>query len=168
MSDVVNAEAKTSLIEVEAFKHCKVLRLETTDWNIAMGRFKEAQNLVPGNYSSLEFCFQSAWRESKRNAISVGAGICKAKQNIEEAKADIILDEIPEILKDLPKSANNADFRKAIMSRNKDYTDSLEHCDKLEALLEHFESHMKIMENTSRYLKKQMDYFIRSGVIGPR
>jgi len=168
MNDIVNREANTSVMEVQAFKHCKLLRLDATDWNLAMSRFREAQNLVPGNYSSLEFCFQSAWREAKRNAIDVGAAICKAKQNVDEAKADIILDEIPRILeeKGLTKSANNADFRKAIMSRNKDYTSSLEHLEKLETLLEHFESHMKIMENTSRYLKKQMDYFIRSGVIG--
>ena len=170
MNEIVNLEAKTSILEVEAFKNCKQLRLNTTDWGTAMARFHEAKNLVPGNYSSLEFSFQSAWREAKRNAIEVGEAICKAKQNIEEAKADIILDEIPRILEErgLSKTANNADFRKAVMSRNIDYSTSLEHLDKLEALLEHFESHMKIMENTSRFLKKQMDYFIRSGVIGPR
>lgn len=168
MNDIVNREANASVMEVEAFKHCKKLSLDTTDWGMAMSRIYEAKNLVPGNYSSLEFVFQSAWREAKRNAIDVGEAICKAKQNLEEAKADIILDEIPRLMeeKKLSKTANNADFRKAVMARDANYMASLEHLDKLEALLEHFESHMKIMENTSRYVKKQMDYFIRSGVIG--
>jgi hypothetical protein len=90
----------------------------------------------------------------------------KAKQNVEEIKSDIILDEIPALLKDMPKTANNADFRRAVMTRNTSYNEATEHLEKLEAMLEHFESHMKIMENTSRFLKKQMDYYIRSGVIG--
>tara|TARA_R100000951_G_scaffold115132_2_gene122222 strand:+ start:9527 stop:10033 length:507 start_codon:yes stop_codon:yes gene_type:complete len=168
MNDIVNRQDNTSVMEVPSFKHCKELRLATTDWDLAMGRFHEAKNLVPGNYSSLEFAFQSAWRESRKNAIDVGEAICKAKQNVEEAKADIILDTIPKMLEErkLSKTANNADFRKAVMARDENYQKSLEHLDKLEALLAHFESHMKTMENTSRYLKKQMDYFIRSGVVG--
>jgi hypothetical protein len=156
---------KGTAITVPAFGHCKELRLNITDWEVAMSRFKEAQNLVPGNYSSLEFCFQAAWRESKKNAISIGSAIQKARQNVEEIKSDIILDEIPKLLEELPKSANNSDFRKAVMARNTDYAAATEHLEKLEAMLEHFESNMKMMENTSRFLKKQMDYFIRSGVI---
>lgn len=153
---------------VPAFKHCPELVLNMSGWQTAMDRFREAQNLVPGNYSSLEFCFQEAWRESKRNAIAVGDAVKKARQNIEEIKADIILDEIPKLLKDMPKTANNSDFRKAVMMKNSDYIAANDHLGKLEAMLEHFESHMKVMENTSRFLKKQMDYYIRSGVVGPR
>ena len=160
-----NKQAGTAMV-VPAFKHCPELKLNMVGWQEAMNRFNEAKNLVPGNYTSLEFCFQEAWRESKRNAIAVGNAVKKARQNVDEIKSDIILTEIPELLKDMPKTTNNADFRKAVMSKNKDYQAAIEHLEKLEAMLEHFESHMKIMENTSRFLKKQMDYFIRSGVIG--
>ena len=52
------------------------------------------------------------------------------------------------------------------MTKNSDYVAANEHLNKLEAMLEHFESHMKIMENTSRFLKKQMDYIIRNGNYG--
>jgi hypothetical protein len=133
-----------------------------------MDRMNEAQRLVPGNYTSLEFTFQEAWREAKRNAIQIGDAVKKAKQNVEEIKADIILTDIPELLaeKGLPKTANNSDFRRAVMAKNEDYKKANEHLEKLEAMLEHFESNMKVMENTARFLKKQMDYFIRSGVIG--
>jgi hypothetical protein len=137
-------------------------------WETAMTRLHEVQNLVPANYSSLEFTMQEAWRESKANAILVGDAINKAKKNIEEIKADIILDEIPRLLeeKKLSKTANNADFRKAVMARNEDYAEAVIHLEKMEAMLLHFESHMKTMENTSRFIKKQMDYIIRNGSYG--
>ena len=157
-----NNQGATTMI-VPAFRHCKELTLDMVGWEAAMKRLPEAQNIVPSNYSSLEFSFQEAWREAKRNAIQVGNAIRKAQQNIEEIKADIILDEIPKLLEDKPKSANNADFRRAVMARNEPYQQATEHLDKLEAMLMHFESHMKMMENTSRFLKKQMDYIIRTG-----
>lgn len=130
-------------------------------WTNAMSRVPEIRALVPSNYINLECDIQEAWRESKRNAILVGDALKKAKQNIEEIKSDIILDEIPALLKEMPKSANNADFRKAVFARSEDLKKAEEHLQKLEALLEHYEGHMKIMENTSRYLKKQMDYITR-------
>jgi hypothetical protein len=159
-------ENNGAALVVPAFRHCPELKLSTSGWETAMSRFHEAKNIVPAQYSNLELCFQEAWRESKRNAIAVGDAIKKAKQNIEEVKADIILEEIPKLLEELPKSANNADFRKAVMTKNSDYVAANEHLNKLEAMLEHFESHMKIMENTSRFLKKQMDYIIRNGNYG--
>lgn len=161
----MNETKKGTTITVPAFRHCQELILNMTGWESAMSRLVEAKNLAPANYSSLEFTFQEAWRESKRNAILVGDAVKKALQNVEEIKADIILTEIPELLKDMPKTANNSDFRRAVMCKNSDYKSATEHLEKLQAMLEHFESHMKIMENTSRFLKKQMDYFIRNGVI---
>lgn len=156
-------EDKGTTLVVPSFRLCSELQLNRVSFEIAMSRMKEVQHLVPANYSSLEYAFQESWRECKNNAIQVGSEIRKAKQNIEEIKSDIILDEIPQMLEELPKSANNADFRKAVMNKNVDYKNSLEHLGKLDALLEHFESNMKTMENTSRFLKKQMDYIIRQG-----
>jgi hypothetical protein len=157
-------ESGQSFMVVPAFGHCQELRLNVGGWHTAMSRMKEAQYLVPSNYSNLEFVFQEAWREARNNSIRVGDAIKKAMQNVEEIKADILLTEIPKILETMPKNTNNADFRKAIFTKNVDYQKATEHLEKLQAMLEHFESHMKIMENTSRFLKKQMDYFIRSGV----
>jgi phytoene dehydrogenase-like protein len=150
---------------VPAFRHCPELRLQMTGWQTAMQRFPEAKTLAASNYLDLEFTFQEAWRESKRNAIQVGDALKKAKQNVEEIKADIIFEEIPKLMKTMPKGVTgNADFRKAVIARNEDYKKAQEHVEKLEAMLEHFESHMKIMENTSRFLKKQMDYFKNLGI----
>lgn len=155
---------KGTTLVVPGFRLCKELTIHMVSWQQATARLPEAQNLVPANYSSLEFSFQEAWREAKKNAIATGEEIRKAKQNVDEIKSDIILDEIPKKLEELPKSANNADFRKAVMSKNTEYKQAIEHLSKLETMLEHFESHMKTMENTSRFLKKQMDYFVRRGM----
>lgn len=149
---------------VPAFRHCPELKLNMSGWSKAMERMPEAQRLAAANYLNLEFTFQEAWREAKSNAIAVGDAIKKAKQNVEDIKADVILTDIPALLEDKPKSANNADFRRAVLAKNEDYKKALEHLEKLEAMLEHFESHMKIMENTSRFLKKQMDYFRNTGI----
>ncbi len=159
---MTNEDKGTTLV-VPSFRLCGELHLSRVAFENAMSRMHETQNLVPANYSSLEYVIQESWRECRNNAIKVGSELRKADQNIEEIKADIILDEIPELLKDKPKSANNADFRKAVMARSTDYADSLEHSGKLIALLAHFESNMKTMENTSRFVKKQMDYIIRQG-----
>ena len=162
-----NSTPGTKMI-VPAFRHCKALSLDMVGWSSALSRLHEVQNLVPSNYTSLEFTMQEAWREAKRNAIQVGDAVKRANQNIEEIKADIILDEIPKLLeeKNLAKSANNADFRKAVMAKSEDYKNALIHLEKLESMLLHFESHMKMMENTSRFMKKQMDYIIRNGSYG--
>lgn len=149
---------------VPAFRNCPELKLKMSAWEEAMKRMPEAKALVASNYLDLEFAFQHAWRESKRNAIQVGDALKKAKQNVEEIKSDIILDEIPRLLEEKPKSANNADFRRAVMAKNEDYKKAQEHVQKLEAMLDHFESHMKTMENVSRFLKKQMDYFRNTGI----
>lgn len=144
---------------VPAFRHCPELVLQMGSWQEAMARLPEAKNMAAANYTNLEYAFQEAWRESKRNAIAVGDAVKKAMQNLEEIKADVILEEVPRLLEGKPKSANNADFRKAVLSKNEDYKKAKEHLEKLEAMLQHFESHMKIMENTSRFVRKQMDYF---------
>ena len=159
-------QSKGTVMTVPAFKHCKELKLHIGGWESAVKRLPETINMVPANYSSLEFSFQEAWREAKRNAIQVGNAVKLANQNIEEIKSDIILDEIPELMKERPKSKDNVDFRKAVFARNEDYKLALEHLNKLEAMLLHFESHMKSMESTSRFLKKQMDYIIKNGSYG--
>jgi predicted nuclease with TOPRIM domain len=159
---------KGTMLVVPAFKNCKELRIDTSGWEVAKSRMTEVQHLVPANYSSLEFTFQEAWRESRRNAIMTEDAIKKTLQSIEEIKADIILTEIPRLLNDMPKNANNTDFRKAVITKNEDYRQASEHLEKLQSILAHLESNMKVMENTSRFLKKQMDYIIRSGSVGPR
>lgn len=162
---MINENNQGTTMVVPAFEYCPELRLQMIGWQEAMKRFPEAKTLAAANYLDLEFTFQEAWRESKRNAIQVGDALKKAKQYLEEVKADIILIEIPKLMEELPKSVTgNAHFRNAVIAKNETHKKAQEHVEKLEAMLEHFESHMKIMENTSRFLKKQMDYFRTNGI----
>jgi hypothetical protein len=161
----IDLEQAGETMVVPAFKNCQELKLNVSGYKKAITSMPLVKNLVPTNYSNLEYTFQEAWREARVNAIKVGDAIKKAKQNIEEIKADIILTEIPKLLEGHPKTKDNTDFRKAVISKNENYKQASEYLEKLEALEAHFDSHMKIMENTSRFMKKQMDYYIRSGVI---
>lgn len=154
------------VMTVPAYRHCKELKLNMGAWQDVQGRMHETERLVPANYSALEYVVQAAWREAKNNSIQINTAIKKAKKNISEIKADIILEEIPKLLENMPKTANNADFRNAVFAKNEDYQKATEHLEKLEAMLAHFESHMDSMKETSRILKKQMDYFQKTGVAG--
>lgn len=150
---------------VPAFEKAPELRLNMGSWQQAMNRMPEAKILAASNYLSLEHTFQEAWREAKRNAIQVGDALKKARRHAEEVKADIVFGEIPRLMEELPKSVTgNAHFRNAVIAKNESYKAAMEHVEKLEAMLEHFESHMKTMENVSRFLKKQMDYFRNTGI----
>jgi len=164
MSQLKETRPIHQILEVESFSGDS-LKLHMGAWINFNNRRHETERIVPSNYSSLEYAVQEAWRESKANLISVENEIIKTQRMIDEAKADIILDELPKALEKLPKSANNADFRKAIIAKNEKYQTLNEHLEKLESINKHFETHTKELENTSRFLKKQMDYFIRSGSI---
>jgi len=155
-----------TVMSVPAFRYCKELRLNMGAWEVIQARMHETERLVPANYSAIEFVVQAAWREAKNNSIQINTGIKQAKKTIGEIKADIILTEIPQLLKDQPKTLNNADFRNAVFAKNEDLQKATEHLDKLEAMLAHFESHMDSMKETSRILKKQMDYFRSTGTAG--
>lgn len=154
------------VITVPAFRHCKELRLNMGAWNNIQARMHETERLIPSNYSAIEYVVQAAWREAKNNCNLINTAIKKAKTNISEIKADIVLTDIPKLLEGMPKNANNADFRNAVLAKNEDFQRATEHLEKLEAMLAHFESNMDSMKETSRILKKQMDYFNKNGVSG--
>lgn len=142
------------------------LQLFMDKWHEAAKRLDDSKNVSPAFYSDLEFTFQEGWRESRTNAIKVESAIKKTENLIQEIKADIILDEVPRLIeeKGLTKTQNNADFRNAVIARNERYKQANEHLNKLQAMLSHFEAHMKVLENTSRFIKKQMEYFTRTGI----
>lgn len=162
----MNENNSGMVMTVPAFRHCKELKLNMGAWNTIQSRMGETERLVPSNYSAIEYIVQAAWREARNNCNLINNAIKKAKTNINEIKADIILTDIPKMLENMPKNANNADFRNAVFAKSEDYQKATEHLEKLEAMLAHFESHLDSMKETSRILKKQMDYFNKTGVSG--
>ena len=145
--------------------HCPSLHLEMDAINEGIRRIREAQHVNPSTYTGLAYCFNEGYRVARRHVSNIQFAITKAKRNLEERKADIVLDVIPSLLeeKKLPKSANNADFRNACFAKDEQYSKFKDRLDQLEAMESYFEGKIKIFENTCRYMRKQMDYITRTG-----
>jgi translation initiation factor IF-3 len=154
-------------ITVPAFGHARELKIHLTKTQAAEERLHEAQVVNPGTYSELEYTFNESYRELRKNVSSIQYEIANIQKTIDERKADLILDVIPEMLKDKPKSQNNADFRGAVFARDDDYQKALDHLNKLRAMESHFEGKIKVMERTCMYMRKQMDLIIRAGYTPP-
>ena len=158
--------SKTKLI-IAGQGHANDLVIITDKTKLAESRLYEAQHVNAGTYSELEYTFNEAYRELKNMISNIQYEMTKAEKNINERKADLILDTIPKMLEGQPKTANNADFRNAIFARDEEYQTFLEYLNKLKALESHFSGKIDVMTNTCRYMKKQMDLIIKAGYIPP-
>lgn len=141
-----------------------VFNMETTIE--AMHRLIEAKTVNPVTYSDLEYCFNVAYRDLRRYLSQIGYEITKTDKAMEEAKATVLLDKYPDFMKDRPKSQDNADMRKAFLIRDVEYSDALDRMNQLKALESNFEGRIRVLENVSRYMKKEMDLLLRSGLTG--
>ena len=156
-----------SKLIIPAHGYAKELTLSTVKTKVAESRLHEAQAVNAGTYSELEYTFNESYRELKNMIANIQFEMTKIEKNINERKADIILDIIPSMLEGQPKSNNNADFRNAVIARDEEYQSHLEHLNKLKALESHFVGKVDVMVNTCRYMKKQMDLVIKAGYVPP-
>jgi len=145
--------------------HANDLVIVTDKTKLAESRLHEAQYVNAGTYSELEYTFNEAYRELRNMISNIQYEITKAEKNINERKADLILDVIPNMLEGQPKSNNNSDFRNAVFAKDEDYQKYLDYLNKLKALESHFSGKIDVMTQTCRYMKKQMDLIIKAGYI---
>lgn len=146
---------------------------------IDLGKTKEAENRLieaktvnPVTYTDLEHCFNESYRELKRHMSTLGLHIAKAEKELGLIKAEVLLDKYPDFL--AAKSADckakgikfqdSADHREAFLIRDEEYQKGLDHLAKLKAIESYCEGRVKVMENVCRYMRKQMDLIIRSGL----
>lgn len=127
-------------------------------------RFHEAQSVSPVTYINLEHTFNESFRELKRHSATVGYQLTLADKALEQAKGEFLIDEYPEMIKDKPKSFDNADIRKAYLMRDPAYLAALDRKNQLVAIAEFLEGKIKAVENVCRYMRKEMDLIIRSGL----
>jgi len=137
--------------------------LDITKIRDGENRLLEAKVVNPGTYSDLEFCFNEGYREAKKHLSNVGYEITRAKKALADAKSKFILDEYPEFLKE-NKLKDNATVRDAFLQRQSEYVAAQDRIDMLVALEHLLEGKIKVFENVCRYMKKQMDIVLRSGV----
>lgn len=127
-------------------------------------RLLEARTVNPLTYNDLEHTFNESYRELKMNMAKVGFMIAETEKAIQLAKATVLIDLYPEFMTGRPKSQDNADMRQAFLSRNAEYMAAVDRLNQLKATEALFDGKIKVMENVCRYMKKQMDLILRSGM----
>lgn len=156
----------SAALEIPAFGKSPALKLQMGSIKEAEKRIIEAKTVNPITYSDLEHCFNEAYRVLKSHLSAIGYQIAMAEKAIKEAKSNILLDRYPQFMKDKPKSQDNADMREAFMMRDQDYLAAIDRLNQLKALESNFDGKIKVMENVCRYMRKQMDLVLRSGLSG--
>lgn len=159
-----SASDENSVLALPAFGQSPAIRLEMSSTREAEKRLVEAKTVNPLSYSDLEHCFNECYRELKRHISTVGYQIAMADKALETAKSDILLDKYPEFMKDKPKTQDNADLRKAFFMRDPEYVAALDRINQLKAVESFVDGRIKVMENVCRYMRKQMDLVLRSGL----
>lgn len=154
--------AKAELI-VPQFGNLPKMTLDLTKIKEGEDRLHEAQAVNPATYSELEYIFNEGYREAKKHLSQVGYQITRAEKALREAKSRALLDDYPSFLKEKDMK-DNAQVRDAYLETIKDYTDAQDRIDMLKAVESLLESKVKVFENTCRYMKKQIDLIIRSGM----
>lgn len=126
-------------------------------------RLIEARVVNPATYSDLEYTFNEGYREAKKNLSIIGYEITQAERIFRRVKSEFILDEYPNFLKE-NKLKDNTTVREAFLERQKAYVDAQERINMLKAIESLMDGKIRVFENVCRYLKKEMDILIRSGV----
>lgn len=151
-------------IIVPAFGKSPQLRLDMGIVREAEIRLVEAKTVNPSTYSDLSHCYNESYRMLKLHLSNVGYQVALAEKALEEAKADVILGEYSEFLKDKPKTAGNTDLRNAFLIRNPEYSSALDRISQLKAIQSNFEGKIKVLENVVSYMKQKMYLVSKSGL----
>lgn len=162
MSD--NAQKTEHSLVIPGFGETPKLELVLNFTREGENRTKEAKDVTPVTYTDLESCFSAAWRELNTHLATLGFQIGVAEEALETAKSTFLIDDYPEIIKDMKKSQDSADLRKAYLMRYKPYTEAMERINMLKAMQALLEGKLKNFERTSSYMKKKMDLIIKSGL----
>lgn len=150
-------------LTIPEFGTTPAITLNVTKIQQGEGRILEAKVVHAATYNELEYVFNEGYREARKHLSEIGYQINRAKKALREAKSIAILDEYPQFLKE-NKLKDNATVRDAFLERSSDYVKAQDRIDMLMALESLFEGKVKNFENVCRYIRKQMDLVIRSGI----
>lgn len=156
--------APNTLMVLPAFGKAPVLKMEMKNIRYAENRLIEAKTVNPFTYADLEHTFNEAYRDLKQHVAAVGYSLTMAQKSLEDAKADVILGSYAEAMAGKPKSYDTLDMRNAYLTRDEAYSAALERIAQLKAVEANMDGKIKVMENVCRYMRKQMDLILRSGM----
>lgn len=164
MSELTNSQ--NAALAIPAFGKSPAISLSLASTTEAERRLIEAKTVNPITYVDLEHSFNEAYRELKRHSSTVGYLIAMANKALDEAKAEVILEALPKHMEGKAKSWDSADLRKALMMRDPGYVAAVDRIAMLQSVENFIDGRIKVMENVCRYMRKQMDLIIRSGLSG--
>jgi len=150
-------------LTIPEFGSTPAIVLDLTKIHNGESRILEARVVNGGTYNELEYVFNEGYRQAKTHLSLIGYEITRAKKALREAKSVYMLDYYPEFLKE-NKLKDNATIRDAFLERQVDYVSAHDRIDMLTAIESLMEGKIKNFENVCRYIRKQMDIAIRSGV----
>lgn len=162
---VTNVETGAG-ISLPAFGKSPQAFLDMTASKEAETRALEIKRVTPVSFPELEIMVTRSYQELRRNLTVTMFLLAEAEKMADEVKADVLLDRYPAFLADKTKGTDNADTRKAFLSRDKDYSDALDRISMLKATESFLDGKIKVMERLSSFMKKQMDLIMRSGLSG--
>lgn len=155
--------AETVEFTIPPLMHRPEVYLSFTHIREGESRLREAQLVNPATYAELEFTYGEGYREAKKNLSLVGYEIMQAEKMIRKLKSEYLIDEYPDFLSNSKLKDSNA-TKDAFLTKKDDYVQAVDRLDSLKALESLLEGKVKVFENVSRYMKKQMDILIRSGI----
>lgn len=156
-------DIKKAELIIPQFGNLLEMRLDLTKIKQGEDRLYEAQNVNAMSYSELEYVFNEGYREAKKHLSQVGYQITRAEKALREAKSVALLDEYPVFLTE-KKMKDSAQIRDAYLETYKPYTEAQDRIDMLKSVESLLDSKVKVFENTCRYMKKQIDITLRSGM----
>lgn len=127
-------------------------------------RLVEAKIVNGATYAELEYVYNEGYREAVKHMSVVGYEITKAEKHIRALKSQFLIDEYPDFLKEKKLKDNTAN-REAFLERQESYTDAMDRLAMLQALQTLLEGKIKVFTNVCRYMRKEMDIQLRSGII---
>jgi len=165
VEDQISTVSRTTLVLPSVGK-IPELRLEMAKVIEAEMRLVEIKTVNPVTYVDLESCFGESYRDLKRHLSSVEGQLGLADKALNIAKSDLLLDKYPEYLEQnsIKKTQDNADLRQAFFMRDPAYIAALDRINQLKVLQSNIDGKIKVVENACRYMRKQMDLVIRSGL----
>ena len=157
-------EKKDHSLVIPAFNKSSEIRLPLKKTREAESRLLEAKMVNPITYAELESCYNEAYRELRTNLATLGFQIAQTESALETAKSTFLIDSYQEKIKDLPKSYDSADLRKAWLMRDEAYTTTKDRLDQLKAMEALLDGKIKVFERTCQFMRKKMDLILRSGM----
>jgi len=128
-------------------------------------RMVEARVVNGATYSDLEMIILQGESEMRTNHSQITYEITRSKKTLERLKSEYLIDEYVPFLKETGLKDSTI-VKNAFLQKKEDFIAAQDRIDFLTALESLVEGKIKVLNNVSRVMKKEMDLQIRSAFNG--